>query len=328
MLDVRLGSPQQYEHLTLYPLLSGTDRELSYLLLINAISASLVEITEKGGGTVPTLVARNHAAEAVLVLDGEQLIGARQNRMTNRSILLPAHSETEIPVYCMEQGRWHHVSAKMFSSPDMSPPKARRHSRKVEAAYSERGIAASAEQLSMAQGDVWEGIRNYSDKLGTDSASGALDRVYETNRSSIDSWLSHFPLVPQQVGLLAFVRNQPIGLDVIGGLALYAGLHQRFLYGYVMDALASEPAATSSPAITAEEYLERVRNARHTVAETVGGGRYAVLSDTVVGGELTDADRLVHLSAFPRDEQDERHTSRHDVRPAPPFAPPSRRRQI
>ena len=325
MLDVRLGSPQQYQHLTVYPLLSGTDRELSYLLLIHAISASLVAITEKGGGTVPTLVARNQADESVLVLDGEQLIGARQNRMTNRSMLLPAHSETEIPVFCMEQGRWHHVSSQMSTKPHMSPANVRRQGRKVEAGYSERGMAASLDQLSAAQGDVWEGIRAFSAKLGSDSASGALDRVYDTNLHSIDSWLPHFPLVPEQVGLLAFVRNQPIGLDLIGGRALYAELHQRFLYGYVMDALTSEPNATSAPAVTAEQYLARVRDARHTPAQTVGAGRYAVLSGTVVGGELTDDEQLVHLSAFPLDERD---VAPDHLRAVQPVAPPSRRRRL
>jgi hypothetical protein len=39
---------------------------------------------------VPELIATNRGDADVLVLDGEQLIGARQNRMTNRSILLPA----------------------------------------------------------------------------------------------------------------------------------------------------------------------------------------------------------------------------------------------
>jgi hypothetical protein len=36
----------------------------------------------------------------VLVLDGEQLIGSRQNRTTNRSILLPAHATTEMASAC------------------------------------------------------------------------------------------------------------------------------------------------------------------------------------------------------------------------------------
>lgn len=327
MLDVRIGSPQQHEQLTIYPLLSATERELPYLLLIEAINASLVEITEKGGGTVPALIARNQAADAVLILDGEQLIGARQNRMTNRSILLPAHSETEIPVYCMEQGRWQHRSHAMSTNDYVSPTKVRKYARKVEADQAERGLAASPSMLSTAQGGVWNEIARVSEKLGSDSSTGALDAAYDLSVSRIDKWLPHFPRVPGQVGLLAFVHNQPLGLDVIGGRALYARLHHRLLYGYVVDAMTSERSATSPAPVTAEAYLERVRTARKTESPSAGAGRYTVLSGTVVGGELTNDERLVHLSAFPRDEQERHGAPPHHFSSETPLAPPSRRKR-
>jgi hypothetical protein len=321
MLDVRLGIPQQHRHLTVYPLLSPTERDLSYLLLIDAINTSLVEITEKGGGTVPTLIARNAADTAVLVLDGEQLIGARQNRMTNRSILLPARSETEIPVYCMEQGRWQHRTSTMSTKPHLSPSKVRKYARTVEADQSERGVMPSAQMLSMAQGDVWNEIRQVSENMGAHSSTGALDHTYDVAQSSIDTWLPHFPRVPQQVGLLAFVGRQPLGMDVIGASNLYEKLHQRFLYGYVMDALTSNPHATSAPPVTGEAHLDRVRMAARARAETIGAGKYAVLNGGVVGGELVDGEQLVHLSAFPRSEPEPRRSS------GMPVSPPSRRRR-
>lgn len=326
MLDVRLGSPQQHQQLTIYPLLTPNERELSCLLLIEAINTSLVEITEKGTGTVPTLIARNNADTDVLIVDGEQLIGARQNRMTNRSILLPARSETEIPVYCMEQGRWHHQSRAMSTKDYMSPSKVRRHARKTEALHTERGIVASAQMLSSAQGDVWSEIREVSGKLGAHSPTGALNEAYDQNVVSIDEWLRHFSAVPEQVGLLAFAHDQPLGLDVIGGRALYARLHQRLLYGYVVDALTSEQHATSTAPVTAEQYLQLVRTARKTESPTVGAGIYAVLSGTVVGGELSKAETLVHLSAFPRDEREERAYPQQRVSESP-VAPPSRRKR-
>jgi hypothetical protein len=327
MLDVRLGTPQHHQHLTIYPLLALNEHDLSYLLLIDAINTSLVEITEKDGGTVPTLIARNSASDAVLVLDGEQLIGARQNRMTNRSILLPAHSAIEIPVYCMEQGRWQHRTSSMSTKPHFSPSKVRKYARTVEADYSERGEMASPQMLSEAQGGVWNEIREVSAMIGAQSASGALDHVYDVAQDSIDTWLAHFPAVPHQVGLLAFVGNQPLGLDVIGGVNVYSRLHQRFLYGYVMDALTTDVIATSRPPVTGEEYLDRVRTAARSATDSVGCGTYNVLSGRVVGGELNDEEQLVHLSAFPRDERAERHGLPGNVRFDAPLPPPSRRRR-
>jgi hypothetical protein len=41
-----------------------------------------------------------------LLLDGEQLVGAKQNRIPNMIVLVAAQTEVTIPVSCVEQGRW------------------------------------------------------------------------------------------------------------------------------------------------------------------------------------------------------------------------------
>jgi hypothetical protein len=47
----------------------------------------------------------------VLLLDGEELAGAKQNRVLNTTILLPEKSETVVPVSCTEANRWSYLSA-------------------------------------------------------------------------------------------------------------------------------------------------------------------------------------------------------------------------
>ena len=53
-------------------------------------SVLVEEVSE--GGSVPDLLVDNKGAARVLFLEGEELIGAKQNRMTNRSILLAPSS--------------------------------------------------------------------------------------------------------------------------------------------------------------------------------------------------------------------------------------------
>jgi hypothetical protein len=38
--------------------------------------------------------------------DGEQLVGAKQNRILNMTVLVAAETEVTIPVSCVERGRW------------------------------------------------------------------------------------------------------------------------------------------------------------------------------------------------------------------------------
>jgi hypothetical protein len=130
--------------------------------------------------------------------------------------------------------------------------------------------------------------------------------------------------------MLAFVGVRPLGLDLIGGRALYARLHERLVRGYIMDALGSR--STREPGEErAQGFLDRVQVARRVESPTVGNGRYGVLAGIVIGGELRDGatgegERVVHLSAFPGREPGVGGDPRTADRDAP-IAPPSRRRR-
>jgi hypothetical protein len=348
MLDVSLGSTRQHRSLTVFALLAPGAPDLPYDLLVDAIAGGALRIGEVGQGTVPTLVAKNDGDRIVLVLDGEQLIGARQNRMTNRSILLPPHSATEIPVFCMEQGRWHFESDAMAPAPQHSPAKVRRRARETEVRHAAAPGGAAMSSLREAQGDVWMDVADTLHTLDAHSSTHSLDAAFAAAHD-MDVWLAALPCDDDQVGLVAFVGAEPLGMDVIGAPRLYRRLHERLLRGYVMDAMEHErraaravgaadaaagagggvgsgAGATPAPGRdAAQRYLDAVREARRTESPSVGLGRYHVLSGDMVGGELVDAERVAHVSAFPV-----RHHASGGGEPpidASPLAPPSRRRR-
>jgi len=337
LLSVAPGSSQRHENLTIFPLTSAPQPDLPYLLLGDALGSGVVSIGELGSGSVPSLVASNKGEVDVLIFDGEQLIGAKQNRITNRTIILEAITETVIPVSCMEQGRWGHATDEFRSRPKPrhAPCRVRRKAREVEAALAGSPMQASASMLHQAQGAVWHEIREVGVSLGVSSDTGAMDEIYDRHTESLDEWIAHFPIEDGQVGLLAFLGNRPLGMDVVGSGSLYARLHERFLGGYCMDALAARPGRKQqnggpSPAAAAR-FLSRVGSATRGKAPTVGAGTYRLLSGPAIGAELAavvdHAERLVHLSAFPGERPrgaghgpDGSHA---DTRP---IASPSRRR--
>lgn len=165
MIDLTPAAAQRHASLTIYPLLSPNGGGLGCVLLPDAIRAGTLRITEVGQGTVPELIAINTGDTDVLVLDGEQLIGAKQNRMASRSILLPAHSETKIPVSCMEHGRWHFRSREFKPSEYHSPSTVRRKHRTAERRYAMAGLSADPTVLREAQGPVWDEIAFNADAL-------------------------------------------------------------------------------------------------------------------------------------------------------------------
>jgi len=314
LLDVSPGEPVRRENLTIIPLIAEPQPDLPYLLLGDALDLGVVSIGEVGSGSVPSLVASNLGEVTVLILDGEQLIGAKQNRITNRTIILEAKTETVIPVSCMEQGRWHDVSNEFRERPKPrhAPPRVRRKAREVEAAFATAPSRASASVLHQAQGRVWNEIAHMSLDMGVDSDTGAMDEIYDRHTESVDDWIASFPRSEDQVGLLAYLGRRPLGLDVVGSQALHHRLHERFLGGYVMDALArrQRDEAKASGAHpnginpeSAHRFLSIVGSAPRGKAPTVGKGIYHLLSGRAIGAECSDVvegtECLVHLSAFP-----------------------------
>src|SRR6266540_3998397 len=123
-------------------------------------------------GSVPELLAKNPLDSNVLLYDGEELLGAKQNRILNVTVLVPARSETKIPVSCVEEGRWHARSAHFAPSAQTAYPELRRRKAvQLSAAPLERGVAQHA---------VWEEVAAKADRLGVDSPSrpDAFARLY------------------------------------------------------------------------------------------------------------------------------------------------------
>src|SRR6185295_16001610 len=89
--SVQFGLLLQHENLAVLPLLAREPHEADYLTLDEALAQGVMQITEIGeAGSVPELRALNTAERPVLLTDGEELIGAKQNRVLNLTILVPS----------------------------------------------------------------------------------------------------------------------------------------------------------------------------------------------------------------------------------------------
>ena len=93
--ELDLGFAQTFRNLTVVPLVrrsraSGEDEAPPYLTLDEAIARELLFIRElPGAASVPELQAENRGNLPVLLVDGDQLVGAKQNRIINLTILVP-----------------------------------------------------------------------------------------------------------------------------------------------------------------------------------------------------------------------------------------------
>ena len=120
------AEPRQLGELELIPLCLNEIGPASQVVLSNAaIEAGWLQIGEQGEGVVQEVVAFNRGRDPVLILEGDTLIGCKQNRVVAHSVIVAPASTVVIPVGCMEQGRWAH-SSQLFQSGDLRM-ESRRH---------------------------------------------------------------------------------------------------------------------------------------------------------------------------------------------------------
>ncbi len=98
-----LTEAQIYRHFVVFPLRGPDAGPAPFLTLDEArLERSLIVTEVSETGSVPDLKVSNRSHRPVLLLDGEELVGARQNRVLKATILLRELADTRIPVSCVD----------------------------------------------------------------------------------------------------------------------------------------------------------------------------------------------------------------------------------
>ena len=110
----------------------------------------------------------------ILVLDGEELRGAKQNRVLSTAILIDGYTTLVVPVSYTEQGRWAYASREFAESEILAERQVRFAMRSSSYASMRSGAGVHADQ-----GVVWSEVAMLHDKQGTHSDTSAMRDAYE-----------------------------------------------------------------------------------------------------------------------------------------------------
>jgi hypothetical protein len=291
-----LGHPTTFLNLTLFPLIGKGGFQRNYITLRDAVragTASVREISE--GGSVPELVLENTGKQAVLVLDGEELIGAKQNRTANVTILAPAGKTVRIPVTCVEAGRW------SYRSPDFAPSEQMHFSggraRKMRA-VTESLQRTGSRQANQSQ--VWDDIALKCADMSVEAPTGAMADVYETHQTRVDDYVGAFQAEPEQTGAVFAIGERIEGLELFDCRQTLADMLPKLIRSYAIDAIQSVEAHRRNPsAVSADAFISRLLRAEVETYPAVGEGTEVRISAPgVIAGGLVAEGRVVHLAAF------------------------------
>lgn len=292
--SVQLGDPVEHRGIVITPLFPRRVPKAAYLTLDEALPLGL-RITEiDTAGSVPELAVANPLATDVLLYDGEELVGAKQDRILNVTVLVAAKSHIRIPVSCVEQGRWHARSAVFTAATHTASPEVRsRKAARLEAEPLERGIA---------QDEVWHAVAQRVARHRVDSPTAAQADVFRAREHDLAELRAAFPLLPGQSGALLAFSADALCLDWVSRPSAFAQLYPKLLDGYLLDAL-ERPDGDSAQSERIVRFASALSGAAAVRRSSAGRGSDVRLRGADCRGSGLELDgELLQLSAFTADD--------------------------
>ena len=289
------GECIRHRNLCMFPLISEEEYLPFYLTLEQALEsgqASVIEVSEQG--CVPDLLFKNECDKPVLLLDGEELVGAKQNRMLNLSLLVPAQTTMTIPVTCVEAGRWHRTT-ETFSTSDHVQYSRVRASKLHQVTESMRYQGARSSEQSR----VWQDISQRLDDLDVDSSTSCASDMFEKHAGSVEEYVSALEPVAGQRGAAFSINDKVVGLELFDSPDTYYAMSPKIIRSYALDSLASKPSSIQVMAVMVRNMLRDVASSHVEQFKAIGMGNDLRLTTSEHHGAALEAEgRIVHLCAF------------------------------
>jgi hypothetical protein len=224
---------------------------------------------------VPELLVDNQDDRRVLFLDGEELIGAKQNRVLNASVLVAAHSKVKLPVSCVEEGRWRMQSKYFRSSGSHTPSKLRR----AMMASVSKSVKEAKGHFS-DQSEVWEEVAHLHAAHGVESTTDAMSDAFQYHAASIDAYRANLKYVPGACGVAVAVEDRVVCLDLFDKPATCQKVWDRMLSGVVFDALEAGPSTKQASVEDVQQLIDVTGVLTWEPSDAVGeGDEYRAESD-------------------------------------------------
>jgi hypothetical protein len=266
--EIRIGAPLEHEALTIFPLFGESQGGINYLLSDEAIGGGGVTVEEVSeGGSVPNLLVANQTDSLVLFLEGEELRGAKQNRVLNTSVLVAAHSKLAVPVSCVEAGRWHYRSRCFGSAGTHSSSRMRHILKKSVAASLDSGRGHGSDQ-----GEVWQEVGRQMSSLGSSSPTMAMSDTYDTYRERLTEFSERLKYVEGASGLAVAIGGKVVSVDLFDKATTCRKVWDRLLTGVIMDGLESGPTEQRPGEADVRAVLATLGAAPWKTSQAVGAG--------------------------------------------------------
>ena len=219
---------------------------------------------------------KNKSRQLLFIADGEAIIGAKQNRVSERSVILNEDSESIIPVYCVERGRWNYRNSRDFSKSEFSISA---KSRDKKAEYLKHNEEHQIQDM------VWNDIDELSEKNASHSYTSDLGEVL--NARNYDDILEKFNNVDYN-GFLVSGTGRPF-IEIFSDKTNCKKQLQKSIKSWISDQ--NERKETD---LDVNVCIEKFLNSQWDLEESIGLEKAYSSKENENGRSIFFKDQLVH----------------------------------
>jgi hypothetical protein len=291
---MEVSDPVSHGLLHIFPLRGGACAEQDISLLEDALRAGTLRVEElHEAGSVPELRVVNEGDRRVLILEGDELVGAKQDRVVNSSVLVAAGSELVLPVSCVE--RWSYRS-RAFVPATGGPHLALRRltSRSVHDSL-RRGRGHRSDQRG-----VWREV----DRKARLHRVASLTCALQDSRSHLSGRLDAFGKLARELpegtsGVVVAIGERLALLEVLAGPCTFARVFRKLLSGYAFESVGLDRPYGTPDAPAVRDFIEATANATHEEHRPVGDARDVRFEAEEISGYALIGDAgVLHAAAF------------------------------
>ena len=223
------------EKLRLYPIIANetfraTNKDIGKAVPMNkALQDGRLKINEHAdGATVNTLQAVNTSQDTIYLMQGEVIVGGKQDRMLANDVLVAPGATMDIAAFCVEHGRWSGKGdGKSFTG---TVGVVAQDVRKVAAVEKEQEMVWDKVAYNVSMNAAPAPTGSYADMLD--------DKEYQAQRAAYRERLKGLPVACSGiVGVVAVSGNKVVGCDVFANEALFTQAYTQLIDAYIAEAL-------------------------------------------------------------------------------------------
>ncbi len=292
---IEVGERFFLRNLVLYPLVyRGSDGVPPMLSLEESMELGAIELKDVFG--VNSIGVSNKGNLPVFMIEGESLVGARQDRILNSTAILEPEVETILPVSCVEQNRWK-GGMDFSSSITLAFPSLRSILRSSVSQSLKKKRKREADQKA-----IWNEVRKTLTVTKTKSITLSMHDAYDSLKDEIDRYLEERGELQNIYGYMTFVQDRFVSLDVFSSYNLLKKYERKLFESYAMQGILCRYGLWDIKRITLSPYnLSRLDSLNYDSYTGPAAGKELRYNggDLLVEVSLDNEERFVYASVLP-----------------------------